>query len=99
MSYLTDETRGRHVLVVCVKWQNGADRQIHRYTDTQMKKGPRRPSPSALLRYRGVKIESMITKKITATTCTTKLQLRLDGRRTNARATTPVVVLTTTYST
>jgi hypothetical protein len=29
-----------------VKWQNGTDRQ--------MKKGPRRPSPSASLRYRGV---------------------------------------------
>jgi hypothetical protein len=24
-SYLTDETWGRHVLVVCVKWQNGTD--------------------------------------------------------------------------
>jgi hypothetical protein len=29
-SYLTDETWGRHVLVVCVKWQNGTDRQIDR---------------------------------------------------------------------
>jgi hypothetical protein len=54
MSYLTDETHGRHVLVVCVKWQNGTDRQIDRSTDRQMKKGPRRPSPSASLRYRGV---------------------------------------------
>jgi hypothetical protein len=24
-SYLTDKTWGRHVLVVCVKWQNGTD--------------------------------------------------------------------------
>jgi hypothetical protein len=33
MSYLTDGARGRHVLVVCVKWQNGTDRQIDRSTD------------------------------------------------------------------
>jgi hypothetical protein len=28
MSYLTDETRERHVLVVWIKWQNGTDRHI-----------------------------------------------------------------------
>jgi hypothetical protein len=60
MSYLTDETWRRHVLVVCIKWQNGTyrhtDISTHRHIDTlaywQMKKGPRRPSPLG----RGVKI-------------------------------------------
>jgi hypothetical protein len=37
MSYLMDETRGRHVLVVYIKWQNGTDRSIdiptHRHND------------------------------------------------------------------
>jgi hypothetical protein len=40
MSYLTDETHGRHVLVVCVKWQNRTDRQIDR-----RKKGLADPPP------------------------------------------------------
>jgi hypothetical protein len=38
-SYLTNETWGRHVLVVCVEWQNGTDRQIDK------KKGLADPPP------------------------------------------------------
>jgi hypothetical protein len=51
MSYLTDETHGRHVLVIYIKWQNGTDRHIDTSTHRR-KKGLADPTPP--LRYGSV---------------------------------------------